>query len=210
MNFVALLGWSPEGENEIMSLPELVEKFDFNRINKSPAVFDMTKLSWMNGEYIKKLPVDRFYELAEPYLREAVKSDIDLKKVAVMVQTRIERFTDIAGLTDFMDQVPSYDVSLYSHKKMKTDPDNSLSLLKEVLPVLSGQQDYSNDALFESLSAFAKVHEYKTGFVMWPIRTALSGKPTTPAGATELLELFGKEESLKRIKAAIEKLEKEK
>lgn len=210
VNFVALLGWSPEGENEIMSLPELVEKFDFNRINKSPAVFDMTKLSWMNGEYIKKLPVDRFYELAEPYLREAVKSDIDLKKVAVMVQTRIERFTDIAGLTDFMDQVPSYDVSLYSHKKMKTDPENSLSLLKEVLPVLSGQQDYSNDALFESLSAFAKEHEYKTGFVMWPIRTALSGKPTTPAGATELLELFGKEESLKRIKAAIEKLEKEK
>ena len=140
VNFVALLGWSPEGENEIMSLPELVEKFDFNRINKSPAVFDMTKLSWMNGEYIKKLPVDRFYELAEPYLREAVKSDIDLKKVAVMVQTRIERFTDIAGLTDFMDQVPSYDVSLYSHKKMKTDPDNSLSLLKEVLPVLSGDR----------------------------------------------------------------------
>ncbi len=210
VNFVALLGWSPEGENEIMSLSELVEKFDFNRINKSPAVFDMTKLSWMNGEYIKKLPVDRFYELAEPYLREAVKSDIDLKKVAKMVQTRIERFTDIAGLTDFMDQVPSYDVSLYTHKKMKTDPDNSLSLLKEVLPVLSGQQDYSNDALFESLSAFAKEHEYKTGFVMWPIRTALSGKPTTPAGATELLELFGKEESLKRIKAAIEKLEKEK
>ena len=210
VNFVALLGWSPEGENEIMSLSELVQKFDYNRINKSPAVFDMTKLSWMNGEYIKKLPFEEFYDIALPYIKEAVKSDIDLKKVARMVQTRIERFTDIKEHTDFMDQVPQYDVSLYSHKKMKTDPDNSLTLLSEVLPVLTAQEDYSNDALFERLSAFGKEHEYKTGFVMWPIRTALSGKATTPAGATELLELFGKEESLSRIKDAISKLEKEK
>lgn len=210
VNFVALLGWSPEGENEIMSLSELVKSFDYNRINKSPAAFDMTKLSWMNGEYIKKLPFESFYEKAEPYLKEAVKSDLDLKKVAGMVQSRIERFTDIAELTDFMDQVPSYDVSLYTHKKMKTDPDNSLQLLKEVLPVLSEQEDYSNDALFERLSAFGKDHEYKTGYVMWPIRTALSGKATTPAGATELLELFGKEESLSRINDAISKLEEEK
>ncbi|MCR5211742.1 MAG: glutamate--tRNA ligase, partial [Lachnospiraceae bacterium] len=210
VNFVALLGWSPEGENEIMSLSELVKSFDYNRINKSPAAFDMTKLSWMNGEYIKKLPFESFYEKAEPYLKEAVKSDLDLKKVAGMVQSRIERFTDIAELTDFMDQVPSYDVSLYTHKKMKTDPENSLQLLKEVLPVLSEQEDYSNDALFERLSAFGKDHEYKTGYVMWPIRTALSGKATTPAGATELLELFGKEESLSRINDAISKLEEEK
>ncbi len=210
VNFVALLGWSPEGENEIMSLSELVKSFDYNRISKSPAAFDMTKLSWMNGEYIKKLPFESFYEKAEPYLKEAVKSDLDLKKVAGMVQSRIERFTDIAELTDFMDQVPSYDVSLYTHKKMKTDPDNSLQLLKEVLPVLSEQEDYSNDALFERLSAFGKDHEYKTGYVMWPIRTALSGKATTPAGATELLELFGKEESLSRINDAISKLEEEK
>ena len=210
VNFVALLGWSPEGENEIMSLSELVKSFDYNRINKSPAAFDMTKLSWMNGEYIKKLPFESFYEKAEPYLKEAVKSDLDLKKVAGMVQSRIERFTDIAELTDFMDQVPSYDVSLYTHKKMKTDPEKSLQLLKEVLPVLSEQEDYSNDALFERLSAFGKDHEYKTGYVMWPIRTALSGKATTPAGATELLELFGKEESLSRINDAISKLEEEK
>ena len=210
VNFVALLGWSPEGENEIMSLSELVKSFDYNRINKSPAAFDMTKLSWMNGEYIKKLPFESFYEKAEPYLKEAVKSDLDLKKVAGMVQSRIERFTDIAELTDFMDQMPSYDVSLYTHKKMKTDPENSLQLLKEVLPVLSEQEDYSNDALFERLSAFGKDHEYKTGYVMWPIRTALSGKATTPAGATELLELFGKEESLSRINDAISKLEEEK
>ncbi|MBP5164259.1 MAG: glutamate--tRNA ligase [Lachnospiraceae bacterium] len=210
VNFVALLGWSPEGENEIMSLSELVKSFDYNRINKSPAAFDMTKLSWMNGEYIKKLSFESFYEKAEPYLKEAVKSDLDLKKVAGMVQSRIERFTDIAELTDFMDQVPSYDVSLYTHKKMKTDPENSLQLLKEALPVLSEQEDYSNDALFERLSAFGKDHEYKTGYVMWPIRTALSGKATTPAGATELLELFGKEESLSRINDAISKLEEEK
>lgn len=209
VNFVALLGWSPEGDQEIFSLPELVKAFDFHRINKAPAVFDMVKLKWMNGEYMKAMDFDRFYEMALPYIKEVVKKDMDYKKIAQMVKTRIEVFPDIAGHIDFLQDMPEYDISMYTHKKMKTDAEKSLNLLKEVLPVLEAQEDYSNDALFERLVAFGKEKEYKTGFIMWPIRTAVSGKQMTPGGATELMELLGKEETLVRIRAAIEKLEKE-
>ncbi len=206
VNFVALLGWSPADNQEIMSLDELVKSFDYRHINKSPAVFDMTKLRWMNGEYVHALDADRFYELAEPTLKEAIHRDVDLHRVAGMVQSRIELFSDIPEMVDFIDAVPEYETSMYVHKKMKTNEENSLTLLKEVLPLLEGADDYSNDALFALLKAFADEHEYKTGYVMWPIRTALSGKPMTPAGATELLELFGKTESLSRLNAAISKL----
>ena len=175
-------------------------------MSKSPAVLDITKLKWMNGEYMKAMDPDRFYEMALPYLQEAVKTPVDLKKVASMVQSRIEVFPDIADQVDFIDAVPEYDISLYTHKKMKTNAENSLTLLQEVLPVLEAAEDFSNDALFTALQEFAKAREYKTGYVMWPIRTALSGKAATPGGATELLSLLGKEESIKRIRAAIEKL----
>ena len=123
-----------------------------------------------------------------------------------MVKTRIEVFPDIEALVDFFQEVPEYDSEMYVHKKMKTTKESSLQLLKEVLPVLESQEDFSNDALFASLSAFAKEKGYKTGLVMWPIRTAVSGKQSTPGGATELMEILGKEESIARIKAAIEKL----
>ena len=206
VNFVALLGWSPDSNNEIFSLDELIKEFDYHRITKSPAVFDITKLKWMNGEYIKAMDFDKFYEMAEPYLKEYIKSDVDLKKIAKMVQTRIEIFPDIKDHVDFFDAVPEYDSAMYTHKKMKTNEESSLAVLKELLPVLEAQDDYSNDALFELLSGFAKEHEYKNGYVLWPVRTAVSGKQMTPGGATELMELLGKDESIKRIKAAIEKL----
>ena len=208
VNYVALLGWSPEGNQEIFSLEELVKAFDFHRMNKSPAVFDLGKLKWMNGEYIKAMDFDKFYERALPYLKEAIHKDLDLKKIASQVKTRIEVFPEIKELIDFYEEVPEYDTQMYCHKKMKTTEETSLNLLKEVLPLLEAQDDYSNDALFEALVAFGKEHGYKTGYIMWPIRTALSGKQTTPAGATEILEILGKEESIKRIHAAIEKLEK--
>ncbi len=208
VNFVALLGWSPENDNEIFSLEELVKEFDYHRISKSPAVFDITKLKWMNGEYMKAMDFDRFYEMAEPYLKEYIKGDYDLKKIAKMVQTRIEIFPDIKGHVDFFDAVPEYDSSMYTHKKMKTNEESSLNVLKELLPVLEGQEDYSNDALYALLSGFAAEHEYKNGYVLWPVRTAVSGKQMTPGGATELMEILGKDESIKRIKAAIEKLSK--
>lgn len=206
VNFVALLGWSPSSDNEIFSLEELVKEFDYHRISKSPAVFDMVKLRWMNGEYMKKMDDDKFYEMALPYLKETITKDLDFHKIAAMVKTRIEVFPDIKDHVDFFEKVPEYETSMYVHKKMKTNEETSLQVLREVQPLLEAQEDFSNDALFEMLSAYAKEHGYKVGYVMWPIRTALSGKQMTPAGATEILEVLGKEESLVRIQAAIDKL----
>ena len=208
VNFVALLGWSPSSDNEIFSLEELVKEFDYHRISKSPAVFDMVKLRWMNGEYMKKMDDDKFYRMALPYLKEVITRDLDFHKIAAMVKTRIEVFPDIKDHVDFFEKVPEYETSMYVHKKMKTNEETSLQVLKEVQPLLEAQEDFSNDALFAMLSAYAKEHGYKVGYVMWPIRTALSGKQMTPAGATEILEVLGKEESLVRIQAAIEKLTK--
>ena len=206
VNFVALLGWSPSSDNEIFSLEELVKEFDYHRISKSPAVFDMVKLRWMNGEYMKKMDDEKFYEMALPYLKEVITKDLDFHKIAAMVKTRIEVFPDIKDHVDFFEKVPEYETSMYEHKKMKTNEETSLQVLREVQPLLEAQEDFSNDALFEMLSAYAKEHGYKVGYVMWPIRTALSGKQMTPAGATEILEVLGKEESLVRIQAAIDKL----
>lgn len=206
VNFVSLLGWSPEGNEEIFSLEELTKLFDYHKISKSPAVLDMTKLKWMNSEYIKKMDPDAFYMKAEPILKDTITRDIDLKKIASMVQTRIEVFTDIPEQVDFFEAVPDYDVEMYTHKKMKTNPENSLTLLEEVRPVLEKAEAFDNDSLFELLKAFGTEHEYKTGYIMWPLRTAMSGKAATPGGATELMAILGKEESLKRIDAAIKKL----
>ena len=206
VNFVALLGWSPSSDNEIFSLEELVKEFDYHRISKSPAVFDMVKLRWMNGEYMKKMDDDKFYGMALPYLKEVITRDLDFHKIAAMVKTRIEVFPDIKDHVDFFEKVPEYETSMYVHKKMKTNEETSLQVLKEVQPLLEAQEDFSNDALFAMLSAYAKEHGYKVGYVMWPIRTAVSGKQSTPGGATELMEILGKEESIARIKAAIEKL----
>ena len=206
VNFVALLGWSPEDNQEIMSLEELVQKFDYRHMSKSPAVFDMTKLRWMNGEYIKAMDDDKFYAMAEPYLKKVLKKDFDLKKIAGMVKTRIEILPDICDMVSFFEEMEDYDNSLYFNKKMKLTEEKSLALLKEVLPLMEQQEDYSNDALFAMLSAFGQEKGYKTGYVMWPIRIAVSGRQTTPAGATEILSVIGKEESVKRICAAIDKL----
>ena len=206
VNFVALLGWSPEDNQEIMSLEELVEKFDYRHMSKSPAVFDYGKLKWMNGEYIKKMDFDAFYERALPIIKEVITKDYDLKKIAAMVKTRIEIFPDIKELIDFFEEVPEYDVSMYTHKKMKTTAETSLAVLKEVLSLLKAQEDYSNDALYAMLSAYVAEKGYKNGYVMWPIRTATSGKQMTPCGATEIMEVIGKEESIARIEKAIDKL----
>lgn len=208
VNFVALLGWSPEDNEEIFSLDELIKRFDYHHLSKSPAVFDYTKLKWMNGEYLKAMDFDRFYGMAEPYLKEAVKKDYDLKKIAAMVKTRIEIFPDIKEHVDFFDTLPDYDVAMYTHKKMKTNAETSLSVLQDLLPRLEAQEDYTNDALYAALSAYVEEKGYKNGYVMWPVRTAVSGKQMTPGGATELMEVLGKEESLARIRKGIEMLER--
>lgn len=208
INFVALLGWSPEGSTEeIFSLEELVQHFDFHHMSKSPAVFDYTKLKWMNGEYIKAMDEAKFFEMAEPYLKKVLTKELDLKKITPMVKTRIEIFPDIYELVDFFEELPEYDPAMYEHKKMKTTKESSLEVLKEILPVLEEQTDYSNQALYQLLVSFVEKKGVKNGYVMWPVRTAVSGKQMTPAGATEIMEVLGKEESLKRIKKGIEMLQ---
>lgn len=207
VNFIALLGWSPEDNREIFSLEELIKEFDYHRISRSPAVFDIVKLRWMNGEYLKAMDFDAFYEMAKPYLKKAITKDLDLVKIAGMVKTRIEVFPDIFQMVDFFEELPEYDPAMYVHKKMKTDLASSRKVLGELLPLLEDWEDYSNDSLYRMLSEYAEQNGYKTGYVMWPLRTAVSGKQMTPAGATEILEVLGKEESLKRIRKGIELLD---
>ena len=207
VNYIALLGWSPEDNREIFSLDELIKEFDYHRINKSPSVFDYMKLKWMNGEYIKAMADEAFYTMAEPYLKSVIKKDLDLHKIAAMVKTRIEVFPDICDLIDFFETLPEYDPEMYTHKKMKTNRETSLAVLQELCPVFEQQEDYSNDALYQLLTTFAAEHEYKNGYVLWPVRTAVSGKQMTPAGATEIMEILGKEESINRIRKGIELLQ---
>ena len=206
VNYVALLGWCPEDNREIFSLEELVKAFDYRHMSKSPAVFDIQKLKWMNGEYIKAMDFDKFYEMALPYIKEVIKKDYDLKKIAQMVKSRIEIFPDIADMIDFFEKLPDYDVALYTNKKWKTNSEKSLAVLQELLPALEAQEDYSNDALYDVLKSYADEKGYKPGFVIWPVRIAVSGKQNTPAGATEIMEVIGKEETISRMKKAIEML----
>ena len=170
--------------------------------------FDYTKLKWMNGEYLKAMDFEAFYELALPYMQAVLHKAMDFRKIASLVKTRIEIFPDIAGHIDFFETVPDYDSAMYAHKKMKTTPESSLLVLKEMLPRLEAQEDYSNDALYAVLAGYVEKKGCKNGYVMWPVRTAVSGRQTTPAGATEIMEVLGKEESLKRIRKGIALLNK--
>ena len=156
---------------------------------------------------IKAMDFDKFYEMALPHIKNVIKKDLDLKKIAEMVKTRIEIFPDIEPLIDFFEELPEYDVAMYTHKKMKTTTASSLEVLKELLPIFEELTDYSNDSLYKTLLAYVEQKGCKNGYAMWPVRTAVSGKQMTPAGATEIMEIIGKEESLKRIRKGIELLE---
>ncbi len=206
VNYIALLGWSPEDNQEIFSLEELIEKFDYHHVSKSPAVFDIVKLKWMNGEYLKAMDGDKFYHMALPYLNSVITKDLDKRKILDLVKTRIEVFTDIADHVDFFQELPDYDIAMYTHKKMKTNSENSLEVLRDVLPILEKQDDYSTDALHEVLMAYIQDKGIKNGQGLWPVRTAVSGKQSTPGGAFEIMEIIGKEESLRRIRIGIKKL----
>ncbi len=205
VNYVALLGWSPEDDREIFSLQELVENFDYHRMSKSPAVFDMKKMRWMNGEYIKAMNPETFYERAIPEIRKVVTKDLNLKKIADMVKTRIEIFPDIDDMVGFFEELPEYDVSLFQNKKWKVTPEKAKKVLSDLLPLLEAQQDWSNDALYEVLKTYSQSEEVKPGFTIWPVRIAVSGKQVTPAGATEIMEVLGKDESLLRIHVALDR-----
>ncbi|AYF53351.1 glutamate--tRNA ligase [Clostridium botulinum] len=211
VNFIALLGWNPGTNQEIFTLEELVEQFDYRNIHKAPSIFDTVKLKWMNGEYIKKLSLEKFHEYALPYYKEVFTEEemtkYNLLKLSEQVQTRIEVFTEIPALVSFVKELPDYDISIYAHKKMKTNSENSLITLEKALPALENLQDWTFDNLNDVIYALVKDLEVKNGVVFWPIRTALSGEASSPGGAFELAEILGKEESLKRIRIGIEKLQ---
>ncbi len=206
VNFIALLGWSPESNQEIFTLQELIDQFDYRHISKSPAVFDMTKLRWMNGEYIKAMDFEAYYEQALPYVKEVVKKNLDTRKIAELVKTRIETYPDIAAHIDFFEELPDYDIAMYTHKKMKTTAESSLAVLTDLLPRLEATDDYSRNGIEALLMGYIAEKGIKNGQGLWPVRTAVSGKQMTPGGAYEIMEILGKEESLRRIRIGIEKL----
>ena len=208
VNFIALLGWSAESGTEIFDLEGLIREFDYTRINKSPAVFDMVKLRWMNGEYLKAMDLDKFYELALPYIKEVITKDLDLKKIAELVKTRIEVLPDLKEHIDFFEELPDYDIAMYTHKKMKTTSESSLEVLRDLLPLLEASNDYSREGVEAVLMGYIQDKGIKNGQGLWPIRTAVSGKQMTPGGAYEIMEILGKEESLRRVRIGIEKLNK--
>ncbi|MPM51447.1 Glutamate--tRNA ligase [bioreactor metagenome] len=207
LNYIALLGWSPGGEKEVFTLPEMIEAFDIAGISKSPSIFDRTKLEWLNGEYIRRLTPAEFAEMARPYIEKAVKN-ADVEKLAALVQPRCLKLTDIAEQLDFVDKLPDYDIELYVHKKMKTDKDIAYAALKELLPALEGVGEWKPENIHATVFALIEKLGLKNGQVLWPLRTALSGKAFTPGGGIELADLLGKDESIARVKTGIELLEK--
>ena len=208
VNYIALLGWAPGDEREKFTLAELVDAFDIKGISKSPAIFDEKKLAWLNGEYIRELTPEKFHEDALPYYKGVITNpEIDLKAVSELLQPRCERLSDISEQVDFFDKLPEYDRELYTHKKMKTNPENSLEALKEVLPVLEGIDDWTKENIHDRLIELVQKLELKNGRILWPVRVAVSGKAFTPGGGVELAAILGKKETIERIKKGIELLE---
>lgn len=209
INYIALLGWAPKGEREIFTLEELVDEFDISGLSKSPAIFDPVKLRAINGEYVRKLTPEKFYEYAEPYIKQVVKrEDADLKYIASLLQNRTEIFSEIPEQVDFIDEMPDYDLSLYENKKMKTNADTALDALEKVLPVLEGidEADWTFDKIHDKLFELIASLEVKNGYILWPVRVAISGKQFTPGGAFEIAQIIGKADTIARMKRSIEML----
>ena len=208
INYIALLGWNPQGEQEKFTLEELVKEFDPSRISKSPAIFDVQKLRHLNSEYIRELSVEAFLEKAMPYIRQTVKGECDFMLLAEVLQKRCEILSDIPEQVDFIDEMPEYDIDMYNNKKMKTNPENSKTALEAVLPVLEAIDvaDWNMENIHEKLFELIAKMEVKNGIVLYPLRVAVSGKAFTPGGGIELAVILGKEKTIARLKAAIEKL----
>lgn len=202
LNYIALLGWSPEDE-EILSLDDLIQQFNIEHISKSPAIFDIDKLKWMNGVYLRNMSLQEFHELLLPYYQTITKN-VDLLELSHVLQPRLEKLSDVLESIDFINETHSFDASLYTHKKMKTNPENSLEALLLVRERIETFSDFDNDDLLsEFFINLAKEKELKNGRIMWPVRVALTNKSFTPGGAVEIAHILGKEETLKRIDQAI-------
>ena len=206
VNYIALLGWSPAGTQEIFSLEELAEVFDLKGISKSPAIFDIDKLTWMNAEYIRALSAEDFLNMASPYLKEAIGEGFDYSLICSLIQPRLETLCQISDKVSFLKEMPDYDVSLYAHKKMKTSAETSLPVLEKAREVLANIESYTTENVHEQLLQLAADTGVKNGQVLWPVRVAISGTPVTPGGAVEIAVLLGKDETLRRMDISIEKL----
>lgn len=207
LNYILLLGWAPKGENEIFTLPEMIEAFDLSGISKSPAIFDPAKLRAINAHYVRALPLEKFTEIAAPYIRKTCKrEDIDLSLLCGVLQPRCELFTDIPEQVDFIDKLPEYSLDLYVNKKMKTTLETSLDALKKILPIIEGLENFTQEGVHDALFALIGELGVKNGVVLFPLRVALSGKQFTPGGGVELSIILGKEDTLARIRKGIELL----
>ena len=207
VNYVALLGWSPGGEREIFSLKKLAEIFDVKGISKSPAIFDIEKLKYFNGEYIRAMSPEEFAAAAEPFIRQAVKNPaIDPAGIAPLLQQRTEVLTDIPEKLDFFDALPDYDTEIYVHKKSKTTPESCLEVLNAMLPIFEAVKDWTDENILSAMTGLVEKLECKNAFVMWPVRIAAAGKAVTPGGAVEICRILGRDETLRRMKIGIEKL----
>lgn len=203
LNYIALLGWSPKSDCEIFSLNELIKEFDVSGISKSPAIFDLKKLDWINGEYLRAMTPEQFHQTALPWIKKGVSSDVDTRIIAEALQPRCEKLSDIPGQLDFIDVLPEYSSELYVSKKMKTGLENSLDSLKAAKKKLAALPEWTRDAIHECLFSLVAEKGVKNGVILWPVRVAVSGKQFTPGGAVELCAVLGREESLKRIDKGI-------
>ena len=207
LNYVTLLGWSPRGEQEIFSLDELKEIFDISGISKSPAIFDIEKLRYFNSEYIRAMSPEAFAAVAEPYIRQSVKSEAyDAAAIAALLQQRTEVLTDIPEKVDFFDTLPEYSTELFVHKKSKSDEASAKDVLERILPVFEGLSDWNDESIMNAMVTLAEDLGAKNAKVMWPVRIAAAGKAVTPGGAVEICRILGRGETLRRINIALEKL----
>ena len=207
INYVALLGWSPRGEQEIFSMDELKEVFEMSGISKSPAIFDIEKLKYFNSEYIRAMSPEEFAKVAEPYIRQAVKNEsYDAAAIAALLQQRTEVLTDIPEKLDFFDALPEYGTELFVHKKSKSDEASSREVLDRIIPIFEGVELWDDEHILSAMTGLAESMEVKNARVMWPVRIAAAGKAVTPGGAVEICRILGKEETLRRLHIAREKL----
>ena len=209
INYLALVGWNPGDEREFFTLPELVEAFDIHRLNNSPGIFDVQKLTWFNAEYIRRMSPEAYLEKAAPWFDQVLAGNgIDYKRLAELTQTRTEVFNQLPSMVSFLAEMPDYDLELYTHKKMKTNPEVALNSLKLVRPVLETLPDWSEAAVHDAVMEAIASAGVKNGVVLWPLRVAISGVANTPGGAFEIAGLLGREETLRRLTGSIERLEK--
>ena len=200
INYIALLGWSPKSNVEKMSLTELKEHFSLDGISKSPSIFDETKMKWLSGEYIKEMTFEQFKEHAMPFLKNSKEyGKYDEDKLLALVKSRVQIFSEIPEKLDFLEEFGAFDVNLFVNEKQKASVELAKTLLPQIKSVLENVTDWQNSALFEVLVKLSAEAGVKKQALLWIARIAITAKEATAGGATEIAELIGKEETLRRL-----------